>query len=303
MFGLSGSRSESRSTGRSSSSSFSFGSSQSRQGSISGGVSGGRSVAGSEDRASSRAQSGQQVAFEDVFARLFGGAEDVAANLDTSLLTQASNQLYSGGTEFLAGLGGDAGTDYLTQRLAGGDGVLQGQLDLLQSDIGELFREELLPGITSEAVGRGQLGGGRQGVAQGQAAEAAAEAFTQGATELRTRDQAQRDAIAGGVADRAISGAQIGLAGLPGLLQIAEGGMTAQTAPLQFLASILGDQTVLTESTSQSESQGQSFSNAMDFARQFAESFGFSSSQDVARSRSQSRTDSVSSSGSFGIGF
>lgn len=307
MFGLSGSKSTSQSTGSSQSSGFSFGQSSSQQGSTSGSVSGGVSRAGSVDQASSsgQSQSTQQLAFEDVFARLFGDAQGVAANLDTSMLTQASNQLFAGGTDFLAGLGGDAGTAFLNDRLQGNNGVLDAQMGRLQADIGELFNEQLLPGITSDAVRGGQLGGGRQGVAQGLAAEAAAEAFSQGATGLLTQDQAQRDAIAQGVADRNIQGAQVGLAGLPGLLGIAQGGITAQTAPLQFLASILGDQTVLTQagSTQESTSSGESFSNAMDFARAFAESFGLSQSTDMARNQSSSQTQSTSSSKSMGIGF
>lgn len=299
MFGLSGSKSRSSSTGVSNSTSFSFGNSGSLQGSQSSSVSGGSSVAGSSDQATAR--SNQTLAFEDVFSRLFGNAEGVAGNLDTSLLTQASNQLFAGGTDFLSSIGGDVGTSFLTDRLGAGNDVLNGQLDLLQSDIGDLFREELLPGITSEAVAAGQLGGGRQGVAQAGAADAAAEAFTRGAVDLRTRDQAQRDAIAQGIAGRSIEGAQVGLAGMPGLLNIAQGGITAQTAPMQFLASILGDKSILTDSSSQST--GQSFSNAMDFARSLAESFGSSFSQDRAGSQSSSRTQSNSSSNSFGIGF
>jgi len=299
MFGLSGSKSKSSSTGSSQSSSFSFGQSTSQQGSTSGSVSGGVSTAGSQD--TSTARSNQAIAFDDVFARLFGNAEGVAANLDTSMLTNASNQLFAGGTDFLAGIGGDAGTSFLTNRLQGNNDVLDAQMGRLKADIGELFNEELLPGITSDAVRGGQLGGGRQGVAQGQAVEAAAEAFSQGATGLLTEDQAQRDAIAQGVADRSIQGAQVGLAGMPGLLSIAQGGITAQTAPLQFLASILGDKTTLTQSAS--DSQGTSFSNAMDFARAFAESFGMSQSTDQAGSQSSSKTQSTSSSKSMGIGF
>lgn len=295
MFGLSGSKSKSSSTGQSSS--FSFGRSDSFDFSRAGGESVGTSRAGSTD--SSRARSTQRIAFEDVFARLFGDAERTAANLDTSVLTDASNQLFSGGMDVLGRLGGDAGSEYLNNRLQGNNQVLDAQLELLQSNVGDLFREELLPAITSEAVAGGALGGGRQGVAQGQAAEAASDAFQRGAVELRSRDQAQRDALAGGIADRSIQGAQIGLAGLPGLIDVAAQGLTAQMAPMEFLARILGNRDVLTESTS--ESSGESFSSADDFARNFAEAFGFSTSRD--RSGSRSTTHSTSSSKSFGIGF
>lgn len=295
MFGLSGSKSSSQSTGSSQASSFSFGGSQSTQGSQSGSIAGGSSVSG--DQALSG--SSQSIAFEDVFARLFGSAEGVAGNLDTSLLTEASNQLFSGGVDFLKNLGGDVGSQFLADRLNGSNDVLNAQLGQLQGDIGQLFREELNPAITSEAVAGGQLGGGRQGVAQGKALDASADAFARGATELRTADQAQRDAIASGVADRNIQGTQVGLAGLPGLLEIVGGGINAQTMPLEFLASILGPQQALTESFGQSSG----FSSAMDFARAFSESFGQSSAFDRAGSQSTSETQSTSSSKSFGIGF
>lgn len=278
-FGFGGSSSRSRSTGRSQSSSFSFGESES--GSVAGGVS----------RSADQSTSSQSVAFEDVFARLFGGAEGVAGNLDTSLLTEASNQLFAGGVDFLEGIGGDAGSAFLEDRLAGRNDVLEGQLGLLQSDIGDMFREELLPAITSEAVGGGQLGGGRQGVAQAGAVDAAAEAFTRGATELRTADQAQRDAIATGMADRSLEGTQTGLASLTGLLDLTRGGIDAQTLPMEFLAGILGDQSIL------GESQSSGFSSAEDFARAFSQAFDRSGSQ------STSRTDSSSSSRSIGLSF
>lgn len=278
-FGLSGSRSRTRSTG----SSFSFGQStqEARSGSVSGGVSRGRESA----------RSTQAIAFEDVFARLFGGAEQAAAGLDPSLLVDASNQLFAGGTDFLAGLGGDVGTDYLTSRLEGADQLTGEQIQLLQEDVGRLFEEELLPGVTSEAIAGGQLGGGRQGVAQQGAIREASEAFRRGAVDIRTRNQAQLDELAAGVAARDIQGAQVGLAGLPGLAGIVEMGFGAELAPMERLAALLGGPTVLTES----ESAG--MQDAMDFARAFSRSFG--QSTDMSRSR----TESTSSSRSFGLGF
>lgn len=296
-FGLSGS--SSRSTGVSQSTSFSFGDSLSLQGSQSASLSGGSSTARSANE--SLSQSRQSIAFEDVFARLFSGAEQTAAGLDPSMLTQASNQLFSSGTQFLAGLGGDAGSDFLSQRLAGGDALVDAQLGLLQEDVGRLFREELLPGITSEAVAGGQLGGGRQGVAQGQALQAAGDAFSRGAVDIRSRNQSQLDAIAAGVADRNIQGAQVGLAGVGGLMNIAQQGFGAELAPLERLAAIFGGPQVLTQADS--TATGFSMSDATDFARAFSESFGQSVSTERAGSQSTSKTESKSSSGSFGIGF
>ncbi len=249
--------------------SFSRGSSFSQDRSQSGSVSGGRSESGSTSE--------QAIAFEDVFARLFGGAEGAAAGLDPSLLTNAANQLFGAGTGFLGSLGGDAGTAYLEERLSGDNAVLEEQIDLLQSDLGDLFREELNPAITSEAVAGGQLGGGRQGVAQGIATEAVGDLFTQGATALRAGDIAARDAAASTIAQNNLVGAQTGLASLPGLLGIAETGTFASLAPSERLAAILGDPTVLTRS--------ESFGTAEDFARAFASSFGFSRSETESRSK------------------
>lgn len=255
-FGFGGSSSSSNS----SSSSFDRSSSDS--------VSGGASVAGSD----------QRVAFEDVFARLFGGAEGAAAGLDPSMLTDAANQLFMGGTGFMSSIGADAGSDFLTDRLSGNNEVLQEQIDLLGEDLGQFFNEELLPGITSQAVSGGQLGGGRQGVAQGRAIEEVGNQFTRGATALRSNDIAARDAAAGTIAGNTISGASVGLGGIPSLLGAADAGFGAELAPFERLAGILGGPTTL----------GSSFSSSADFARAWSESFGQSQATSNSRSRSLS---------------
>ncbi len=45
-----------------------------------------------------------------------------------------------------------------------------------------------MPGITSEAVAGGALGGGRQGVAQGKAVESVGREFRRGSLEIRNAD-------------------------------------------------------------------------------------------------------------------
>lgn len=262
--------------GGSKSDSFSRGSSSSFDRSQSGSVSGGVSESGST--------STQGIAFEDVFARLFGGAEGAAGALDPSLLTEAANQLFGSGTRFLEGIGGDVGSDYLAGRLSDNNAVLEEQIDLLGEDLGDFFANEINPAITADAIGGGALGGGRQGVAQGAAAEALTDEFRRGATALRAGDIAARDAVAGQVAGNALTGAATGLASLPGLLGIAETGTFAGLEPSARLAAILGDPTVLT--------QAESFGSAEDFARAFASSFG----------RSQSTTESGSKSRAFSFG-
>lgn len=264
-FGFGGSRSRTTSTSEGQSSSFGR--------SESGSVSGGSAVSGS--------QSAQSIAFEDVFARLFGSAEDVAGSLDASLLTDAANQLFTGGTDFLGRIGGDAGTEFLESRLQGNE-QLEEQISLLSEDVGRFFEEELNPAITSEAVAGGTLGGGRQGVAQTGAARVAADTFRRGAADLRARDLESRDRAAGTLLQGDLAGIQAGLAGLPGLLGLAETEALGGLAPLTALSNILGPQLALTESSS--------FGTSEDFARAFSSAFDRSQSSTSSRTDSDSRS-------------
>lgn len=266
--------------GGSNQSSSSFGQSSSFDESQSANISGGISQAGSQQ------VSQDTIAFEDVFARLFGGAEGAAGGLDPSLLTEAANQLFSGGVGFLDRLGGGAGSQYLESRLNADNPVLQDQISGLQEDLGRFFEEELLPGISSGAAGAGQLGGGRQGVAQGLAAESVAREFQRGSTALRAGDIQARDAAAGSLESLGIQGAGIGLQNLPALQGIAESGFSADLLPYLLLSQVTGGPTVL------GSSQGSSFSSAADFAAGFSESFG--------RSQSTSRSESSGRSLNFG---
>jgi hypothetical protein len=250
-----------------SSSSSGFSSSSDRSESDS--VSGGQALGGS--------QSTQAIAFEDVFARLFGGAEGAAGGLDTSLLTGAANQLFSGGVDFLDSLSGGPGTDFLQARVSGESPVLGEQIGALGDDIGKFFQEQILPGITSEAVAGGTLGGGRQGVAEGVAGGEAARQFSQGATALRAADITARDAAATTLGSQRIAGATAGLSQLSSLAGIADFGFSADLAPFERLAGILGGPTVLGESSS--------FSTAEDFARAFSSSFGSSRSTTSSQSK------------------
>ena len=263
--------------GGSTSSAQSTGSSSSLDVSQSGSVSGGESVSG--------AQSSQTIAFQDIFAQLFGGASNAAAGLDPSMLSEAANQLFSGGLGFLENLSGGPGTDFLQSRVTGENPLLDENISALGDDISKFFEEKLLTGISSESVLGGSLGGARQGVAQGIAAEASGREFTRGATALRTADLAARDEAAATLGEQRIAGAQAGLAGLGTLSGLAQQSFGAELAPFQMLAQILGGTTVLGESSS--------FSNAADFAKAFSESFG----------ASQSETQSTSGSTSVQLGF
>lgn len=267
--------------GGGSSSSQSSGFSRSQDQSTSASMSGGRSVSGGGS------SSAQAIAFEDIFAKLFGDASGAAASLDPSILTTTANQLFSGGSRFLDDLGGGAERDYLEGRISGESPVLDEQIAALGDDLGQFFREEINPAITSEAVAGGALGGGRQGVAQGAASAAVGREFQRGATALRSQDIAARDAAAAALGQQRTTAAGTGLAALPGLQGIAEAGFSADLAPYAALASILGGPTVLTQAESSQ------FATAEDFARAFSESFGFS----------QSQTQSTSKAKDFSLGF
>lgn len=262
--------------GGSTQSSSSYGQSSSQDESSSIGVSGGLSEQGSQSTST------QGIAFEDIFQQLFGGAAGTAMNLDPSMLTDMANQLFSGGLNFMEGLGGGAGADYLESRLSGDNAVLEEQIDLLGEDLGNFFNEQLLPGITSEAVGGGALGGGRQGVAQGEAANMVGEQFRRGATALRAGDIAARDAAATSLEGLAIQGAGTGLQALPAMAGLAEMGFGAEMMPYMMLAQITGDPTVLTQA------QSSSYGSAADFAMNFSESFG--SSQSTSSSESSGKS-------------
>lgn len=262
-FGFGGSKSKSKSSGQSSS----FDQSLSR------GLSGG----------TSQSQSQQRVAFDDVFARLFGGAEGAAAGLDPSMLTDTANQLFSGGLDFMDQLQGGEDTEFLRGRMLGGTGLLDEQIAGLEEDTGRFFREQLLPGITSDAVAAGGLGGARQGLAQGGAAEATQREFQRGVTALRTADMQDRTQAAQMLGQNRLAGASAGLQNLGTLGNIAQMGFGAELAPYDMLAQIIGGPTVL----------GESSSSAADFARNFSSSYG----------RSQASNTSSGDSKSASIGF
>jgi hypothetical protein len=242
-------------------------------------------------RGSSQSATTQGIAFEDLFAKLYGGASTAAegAIANAGELGGAARQLFTGGTGFLEQLGGGADTQYLESRL-GENPQLQEQIGQLGTDIGDFFRTQVNPTITGNAVAAGALGGGRQGVAQGAAANAAAKQFASGASQLRAADLASRDAAAATLGTSRISAATGALSQLPGLFGIAQGGANAPLSPYAALASILGGPTVLSQSQATSEDIAQALSSAF--------------SEDFSKSQATSKGKGVSfdTSGYYGIG-
>jgi hypothetical protein len=150
--------------------------------------------------------------------------------------------------------------DYMKSRIAGPDEALQAQIGTLREQMGQLFREEINPAITSEAVRAGGLGGGRQGVAQGVAAGGLAREFASGVSGLMASSQAARDALASEYARTSTAAAGTGLQGLQSLLGIAQAREGAPLFAESMLAQILGSPTVLSESFSLGTSKGTSTS-------------------------------------------
>lgn len=278
MFSFGGSKS------RSSSSSLDYGVQQSFSDSLS------QAASQSTSGGSSSSFSTQRIANAGILEQLYRGA--LGAVPDAGLFQGQAAQLFEGGLSVLDRLGVGAGQDYLQSRLEGESPVLNEQIDALGSDLGRFFREELNPAITAKAVAGGTVGGGRQGVAQGRAIDAVGREFQRGATELRARDIASRDAAAGTLMAGRTAAAGTALGAIPGLLGTAEAGFSSNLAPYAALAQIIGGPTVLSEAGSESSQFGQSSSESI--AQAISEMFGFN----YGTSQSSSKSGSFS----FGIG-
>jgi len=226
----------------------------------------------------SYSQSGQNVFGGDLYSMLYGGAADatgkVAANLPTFQGDAAT--LFSGGKDFLSQLqGGDAGSNYLTDRLSGPDDILQSQIGGLSSDLSKFYNETLLPGITSDSIESGNFGGGRMGVAQGAAAGEVARQFSQGVTSLRSSNQQQKDAAAGVLTGARTNAVSVGLGAGANVLGLAQAGLTADVLPQQLLAQILGGPTTLTSSLEASQNTSSGTSTATSKSKGKSGGFNF----------------------------
>jgi hypothetical protein len=256
------------------------------------GVSGGVSSSNQFGQASAN----QRVAFEQLFAQLYGGAGAAAAGINTGAISSAGQQLFSGGLDFLQQLQGNPGTAALAARVGGDTSVRDAQLEVLKTGLGDLFNEELMPGITSTGVATGTLGGSRDAVARAQAAKAVAGQYATGAASILSSDQAQRDAAAGKLGELSLGSAATGLSSLDSLYGIASGGELAGLAPYQMLAAIMGGPTVL--GSSQSTDVARALSES--FGEQGSESYGFDFGTASSRATSDSSSSSSSTSSSSG---
>lgn len=181
--------------------------------------------------------------------------------------------------------GANPAAQALQQQASGQNPFLQTQINQLGEDITQQFQRGI-SATNVEAVGAGQLGGGRQGVAQGLLGEAAGDQFARASTALRNQDLGRQLQASSGLlgfqgqaaGQLAGLGQQQGLGnqasqlqGLLGQGQLGLGGLgalqgqfnlgfspfQAEFSPLQSLAGIIGGPTVL--STGQSTGSASSF--------------------------------------------
>jgi hypothetical protein len=210
------------------------------------------SSSNSTSLSTSSSASDQSVFNSDIITQLMQKAGMAAnATIGAGDLAAASKQLFTGGSSFLDSLHSpdDAGTSYMNDRLNNND-VANQQIQQLQTDTGKLFSEQLNPQITADAVAGGNLGGGRQGVAQGMAMQTLADNFSRQATAIRAGDQSSKDAVASQIAQNSLTAANTGLGALPGLLSVESQGANANMDVYGKLAQIFGGPTTLTSSKS-----------------------------------------------------
>lgn len=300
MFSFGGGTSKSKS--ESSSSSFDnldqvgFGFDVSTNRSESGGAS--RSL----DRSGSESTTRSRVAFEDVFADLFGNAAGAAGRVATGNITNAANLLFNAGGSIIDNLqDGGVAQSTLEERLAARDGLADQQVDQLGDDLARFLAEDANPAITQSGVAANTLGGSRGEVQRGIATRGASEAFVRGATDIRLADQSARDNIATTLLANENARSATSLSALPSLFGLQEAGALAELSPLQQLAGILGPQTVLQDSDATSFGFGESSSEQ--FSSAIAEALGLSFDRTTGRAGSESSSSSSSSSKSLSLGF
>jgi hypothetical protein len=236
--------------------------------------------------------SSQQIAFEDLFKKLYGGAGAAADSIDTGDISQAGKTLFSGGLQFLNNLQGNAGTDALASRLTDTT-ARDTQLEALKSNLGDFFNESVLPGITSAGVGTGTLGGGRDDVLKALATKAIAGQYSQGAASIISADQGQRDDAAKALASITGQNATSGLSSLSALYGLNQSGDTAALAPYQILSQIIGGPTVLGSSSSTQLSSSLASSLGAQGSSSFGFDFGTGSSKSTGTSKGVGGTPSL----------
>ena len=171
-----------------------------------------------------------------------GGTGDVAQGLVGQLMPQGQQGLSQA-------LGAGQGLNQFTQP---NGQLVQDQIQGVTQDLNQNLQENILPGLTSSAIGGGNLGGSRGALAAGQAAAGTQRAIGQASSGIR---QNAFNTAAGAAAQQGQLNLQGGLGGIQGASSLFNLGLSplqAEFGPLQQFASILGSPIVLGESSSMS---------------------------------------------------
>ena len=177
----------------------------------------------------------------------------------SQMWNQGGNFFGSGGANFDAGaaqgfvdrLSSNPFMQQLGQFATPNNAMVQNQMDMLGQNLGRQFSQQILPGIQSNAIAAGQLGGGRQGVAQGIASQGFADAFGQGASGIMSNAYNQAQQATGLGANLYGQQAMMGLQGLGQMQQMAAN-------PYLWWSQMLGGPTVLNKGSSDAWNFGMS---------------------------------------------
>lgn len=149
------------------------------------------------------------------------------------------------GRGFLSELGSNQFLKDLQTQSGGNPALVQRQVGQLGQDLGNFFQEQILPGIQSDAINVGALGGSRQGVAEGLAAQGLGRSFASGVTDIYGQD-AERGLAASTAGAGLLNQANLGgLSSLEGLYSLGLSPFASAFQPLLLQNSIVGAPTVL----------------------------------------------------------
>ena len=102
---------------------------------------------------------------------------------------------------------GQQGLQGLNQFANQANPFAQQQISQLGQNLGDMFRQQIMPGIGGDFQNAGQRGSSRQGIAEGLAAQGISQQFQQGSTALQNNAYNQAVNSAGQVAQLGINGA------------------------------------------------------------------------------------------------
>ncbi len=143
-----------------------------------------------------------------------------------------------------------AGQQALAQNMGQANPWLNQSIDAVGADIGRNLAQNILPELRSGGIAAGQAGSSRHGIAEGMAMQAAQDSFADAATGMRSADIMRQQQAAMGLTQSQMLGAQGAVQAAPSMAQF--GMMPFQSAflPLQMQAGLLGNPTVLADSSS-----------------------------------------------------